>query len=65
MAQIVLEGTNNRTHYVTCAQILFCEAESKRPLDRLIPRWEYNIKTDFKEIEYEDVNWTQPVNFSP
>jgi hypothetical protein len=29
------------------------------PLERRRLRWEYNIKMDLKEIEYEEVDWIQ------
>jgi hypothetical protein len=32
-------------------KILFWKPESKRPLHRLIPSWEYIIKTVFKVME--------------
>jgi hypothetical protein len=35
---------------------LVCEPERKRPLGRPNCRWEDNIKTDLKEIEWEGVD---------
>jgi hypothetical protein len=37
--------------------ILVGKPEGKRPLGRLMCRWEDNIRTDLREIGWEDVNW--------
>jgi hypothetical protein len=33
--------------------------EGKRPLERPKPRWEDNIKMDFREIRIDGTNWIQ------
>jgi hypothetical protein len=33
------------------------KCEGKRPVGKLRCRWEDNIKMNFKEIGYEDVDW--------
>jgi hypothetical protein len=38
-------------------KILVGKPEGKRPLGRLSRRWEDNIKMDFREIGYGDVDW--------
>jgi hypothetical protein len=39
--------------------ILFAKCKQKGPLGRSRRRWEYNIKTDLKEIVCEGVHWIQ------
>jgi hypothetical protein len=41
--------------------ILVGKPEGKRPLGRPRRRWEYNIRLDLRETEWEGVNWTQLV----
>jgi hypothetical protein len=41
---------------VSC-RILVSKCEGKGPLGRLKRRWEDNIKTDYKDIRLESVNW--------
>jgi hypothetical protein len=36
---------------------LIVEPKEKRPLWRIMRRWEHNIKMDLKEIRCQDVNW--------
>jgi hypothetical protein len=38
-------------------KIYVVKAKRKRRLGRHERRWEYNIKTDLKEIRWEDVDW--------
>jgi hypothetical protein len=38
-------------------RILVGKPEEKRPLGRPRPRWVYNIKMDFREIEWGDMDW--------
>jgi hypothetical protein len=38
-------------------KILVRKPEEKRPLGRCKPRWEDNIKIDFREIGWEGVDW--------
>jgi hypothetical protein len=38
-------------------RILVRRPEGKRPLGRPRRRWEYNIKTDIREIEIYEANW--------
>jgi hypothetical protein len=42
------------------SNILVGKPEEKRLLERPRRRWEYNIKTDRREIVYEHVNWNHP-----
>jgi hypothetical protein len=38
-------------------KILVRKSEGKRPLGRLVHRWEVNIRTDLREIGFKDVDW--------
>jgi len=38
-------------------RVLVRKSEGRRPLGRLRPRWEDNIKMDIQEVEYGDVGW--------
>jgi hypothetical protein len=38
-------------------QILFGKPEGKRPLGRHRSRWENSIRTDHREIGWEDMDW--------
>jgi hypothetical protein len=39
-------------------QVFGEEPEEKRPLERIVCKWEENIKMDFKVMELEVVDWT-------
>jgi hypothetical protein len=38
--------------------ILFAKPEGKRPLGRIMRRWEDNTEMDLREIGWEYVDWT-------
>jgi hypothetical protein len=40
-----------------CIKILLGKPEGKRPRGRPRHRWENNIRTDFREIAWESVDW--------
>jgi hypothetical protein len=42
-------------------RLLIGKREGNRPLGRSRNWWNYNIKIDLKEVEYESVDWTHPV----
>jgi hypothetical protein len=46
---------------VSC-RVLVSKREGKRPLGKLRRRWEDDIKTDYKEIRLEGVNWVYPTH---
>jgi hypothetical protein len=38
-------------------RILVGKSDRKRPLGRRRCRWNYDIKMDLREVEWEDVDW--------
>jgi hypothetical protein len=40
-------------------RVLVGKPEEKRPMGRPRRRWEDNIKMDFKEVGYGDIDWIE------
>ena len=44
-----------------CIQVLVGKPEGKRPLGRLMRRWEENNKMDLQDVGHEDMDWIELV----